>query len=181
MARRVAPLVLALAAALLAACSAQGTCPAVPLLYPDGAAALAAQLFDPSAGALVDLRWLEGGTVLALTSSGHLWRSSNGGLTWTDDTPRLAGAADNRGVAAIVVPERHSGSRVLLVGHYVGSLGTTLLWSTTTSGYTYEQPCVLAGGDARCRHAPALSPTPCDARSRVASPSVRHPPLRRLW
>ena len=160
------PLVrLALAAALLAACSAQGTCPAVALLYPDGGAALAPQLLDPGAGAVVDVKWLESGSVLALTSSGHLWRSSNGGLTWADDTPRLAGAADNRGVAAVVVPERHSGSRVLLVGHYVASLGTTLLWSTTTSGYTYEQPCVLAGGDARCRQAPALSPLLRSARA----------------
>ena len=153
MARCVA-LWLALAAALLAVCGAQSSCPAVPLSYPDGAA-LTPQLLEPGAGAVVDIRWLgsDSGFVLALTSSGHLWRSVNGGLTWSDDTPRLAGAADNRGVAAIVVPERNP-SRALLVGHFNRSLATTLMWTTTTSGYTYEQPCALASGGASCTSAP---------------------------
>jgi hypothetical protein len=133
----------------------ESTCPVVPLLYPDGTNHLTPQLLDPTAGAVVDLRWLgDSGNVLALTSSGHLWRSVNGGLTWSDDTSRLAGAAENRGVSAIVVSERHSGSRVLLVGHYVTGLATTLLWTTTTSGYTYEQPCALVGGSERCASAP---------------------------
>lgn len=147
---------LALAAALLAACGAQSTCPVVPLAYPDGAPVLSPVLLDSSSGAVVDLQFLgaDSGFALALTSGGHLWRSVNGGLTWSDDTPRLMGAAGNQGVAAIVVSASHP-SRVLLVGHYNHSLATTLLWTTTTSGYTYEQPCALGGGGESCASAPA--------------------------
>ena len=145
-----------LAAALLASCAAQSSCPVVPLAYPEGATLLP-QLLDAGAGAIVDLRWLgaDTGFVLALTSSGRLWRSVNGGLTWSDDTPKLAGALDNHGVAGIVVSERHATSRVLLVGYFSRSLDTTLMWSTTTSGYSYEQPCALVGGADHCVSAPA--------------------------
>jgi hypothetical protein len=151
---------LALAVLLGAALAQAQYCPTLPLQLPPGASTLAPFSADFDAGgasAIVDLRWLgaDTGFVLALTSSGRLWRSVTGGRTWADDTPKLAGALDNRGVAAIVALAEPFAARVVLRGHYNASLRTTLLWTTDNHGYSWKSPCALRGSSADCVAAPA--------------------------
>jgi hypothetical protein len=143
-----------LAAAALHAAAQGGYCPSLPLSYPGGEGALAPAEFEPGAHTIVDLRWMgaDSGFVLALTSGGRLWRSVNGGTVWSDDTARLLGALDNRGVAAIVSLERFP-FRVMFQGHFNASLRTTLMWATSDRGYTYHPPCALSASDG-CVGAP---------------------------
>jgi len=93
--------------------------------------------------------------VLALTEQGSLWRSGDGGNSWTSETSNLLGSADaaltqlvlNRGIGAQTASQPQ---RVYLAGRYSSKYNATLLWSTTNGGVTYNQPCVVARGDASC-------------------------------
>ena len=111
-------------------------------------------LLEATFSGVVDLVWVNADqrSVLALTEAGRLWRSGDGGASWASETSTLLGASDaalsrlvlNRGAAA-VWPQR-----VYLVGSYAARYNTTLLWSTTNGGVTYNQPCAVSRGEQTC-------------------------------
>lgn len=105
--------------------------------------------------AALDLFCTSQGTLLAATSTGHIWRSTNKGVTWTDiDVSAIApglssfhaaeyGGMVGGGVGAIVVPITLDSDSS---GRYVYSLDDGLTWERTSALTVYD---VIVSGAAR--------------------------------